>query len=132
MPLCKKCANEILDDGFMGYCNIFCMGDLSQPEKVTSCKTISQSHGLSAAVFDYHGFQLFEAKNKLVDDVIEAYDMGIKEISIIHGYKHGQAIKAYIWNKNGLLKEIRALRSDLKVKLLSGSSRGKTTILFPR
>jgi len=132
MPLCKKCGNEILDDGFLGYCDINCLGDLSQGRKTNPPHFSSQSSTPSTFSLDYHGLTLFEAKNKLVDDVIEAFETGANEIQIIHGFKHGQAIKSYIWRKNGLLKEIRALRSDIKLKFQSGSSRGKTILIFPR
>ena len=132
MPLCKKCGNEILEDGFMGYCNIFCMGDLSMDVKQPSTGFSSSSLDFSPISLDYHGLPLFEAKNKMVDDVIEAYETGENDIQLIHGFKHGQVIKSYIWNKNGLLKEVRALRSDIKFKLLSGSSKGKTTVRFMR
>ena len=132
MPLCKKCGNEILDDGFMGYCNIICMGDLSQGRKASSTNFFSHSSNFSKLSLDYHGLPLFEARNKLVDDVIEAFETGADNILIIHGFKHGQAIKAYVWHKNGLSKEVRALRSDIKLKLLSGRSPGKTIIRFQR
>jgi hypothetical protein len=132
MPLCKKCGNEILDDGFMGYCNIICLGDLSQGGKTSLPDFSSHSSNYSKFTFDYHGLPLFEAKNKLVDDVIEAFETGTNDLQIIHGYKHGQAIKTYIWSKNGLSKEVRALRSDIKLKLTSGSSRGNSIIRFHR
>ena len=132
MPLCKKCGNEILDDGFMGYCNIFCMGDLAQERKSFSPNFSSHSSDLSTLSFDYHGLPLFEAKNRIVDDVIEAFETGVDDILLIHGFKHGQAIKAYIWSKNGLIKEVRALRSDIKVKILMSSSQGNTIIRFQR
>ncbi|MHA2111430.1 MAG: hypothetical protein ACXAC6_13855 [Candidatus Hodarchaeales archaeon] len=132
MPLCKNCGNEILDDGFMGYCNIICMGDLSQGGKAALTDFSSHSSNYSKLTLDYHGLPLFEAKNKLVDDVIEAFETGANDLQIIHGYKHGQAIKTYIWSKNGLSKEVRALRSDIKLKLLSGSSRGNSIIRIHR
>jgi len=132
MPLCKKCGNEILGDGFLGYCDINCMGDLSQGRKTDSAQFFSQSSCFPTFSLDYHGLSLFEAKNKLVDDVIEAFETGADEIRIVHGFKHGQAIKAYIWRKHGLLKEVRALRSDIRLKFLSGSSRGNTIIKFQR
>ena len=132
MPLCKKCGNEILGDGFLGYCDINCMGDLSQGRKTDPSQFFSQSSSFPMFSFDYHGLTLFEAKNKLVDDVIEAFEKDADEIRIVHGFKHGQAIKAYIWRKHGLLKEVHALRSEIKLKLLSGSTRGITTIRFQK
>ncbi|MHA1206823.1 MAG: hypothetical protein ACTSSO_04555, partial [Candidatus Hodarchaeales archaeon] len=132
MPLCKKCGKEILGDGFLGYCDINCLGELSQGKKTDPPRILSQLSNFSTFSLDYHGLPLFEAKNKLVDDVIEAFETGADEIRIVHGFKHGQAIKAYIWRKHGLLKEVRALRSDIRLKLLSGSSRGNTIIKFQR
>jgi hypothetical protein len=132
MPLCKKCGNEILGDGFLGYCDINCLGELSQGKITDPPQIFSQLSNLSTFSLDYHGLPLFEAKNKLVDDVIEAFETGVDEIRIVHGFKHGQAIKAYIWRKHGLLKEVRALRSDIRLKLLSGSSRGNTIIKIQR
>jgi hypothetical protein len=130
MPFCKKCNKEILDDGFLGYCGISCLGDLSQDRKPTKIKFSDQSSPSLISSLDYHGLRLFEARNKLVDDVIEAFETGADEIQIVHGFKHGQAIKSYIWRKDGLLKEVKVMRSDIIIKLLLGSSRGITIIRF--
>ncbi|MCK4848740.1 MAG: hypothetical protein KAT16_06955 [Candidatus Heimdallarchaeota archaeon] len=132
MPFCKKCGAEIIDEGFLGYCGLNCMGDLSQHRKATISDISGQSYTSPISSLDYHGLPLFEAKNKLVEDVIETFETGAYEIQIIHGFKHGQAIKAYVWRKNGLLKEVKALRSDIIIKLHSSSSRGITIIRFHR
>lgn len=132
MPFCKRCGTEILDDGFLGYCDINCLGGLSHDRKLSTANISSRSSSSPSFSLDYHGINLFEAKNKLVYDVIEAFEMGADEIQIIHGFKHGQAIKTYILRKNGLLKEVKALRSDITLKILSGSSRGKTIIRFQK
>ena len=108
------------------------MGDLSQGQKTSKSNISGQSSIFPITSLDYHGLPLFEAKNKLVDDVIEFFETGADEIKIIHGFKHGQAIKAYIWRKNGFLKEIKALRSDIKLKLSAGPSRAITVIRFQK
>ena len=130
MPFCKKCGKEILDDGFLGYCSISCMGDLTPSTGEINLKVSDKSYSSSITILDYHGMNLFEAKNRLVDDVLEAFETGIEEIQVIHGYKHGQAIKTYIWRKSGLVKEVRSLRSDITINLFPSSSRGKTIIRF--
>ena len=129
MPFCKKCGKEILDDGFLGYCTLSCMGDLVPTTRPSKHKKSTKEFS-SVSSLDYHGMRLFEAKNKLVDDVIEAYESGDDELQIVHGFKHGQAIKAYILRKNGLTKEVKALRSDINLRIISGSTKGNSIIQF--
>lgn len=79
--------------------------------------------------FDYHGLELFDARDKICDDVIEAYEIG-EELQLIHGYKHGQAIRSYIWGVDGLRKDLKRVRPDIKLHFQKGKTKGITLIRF--
>ena len=79
---------------------------------------------------DYHGLRLFEARNKICDDLIEAFETGASEVILVHGFKHGSSIKSYIWGINGLSKDLRRIRPDIKIGIQKGRSRSVTTIIF--
>ena len=65
MPICKKCGKEILDDGFLGYCSISCMGDLTTSTRGSNLKVSTKPYSSSITILDYHGTDLFEAKKYL-------------------------------------------------------------------
>ena len=79
---------------------------------------------------DYHGLRLFEARNKICDDIIEAFEIGENEIVLIHGFKHGRSIKSYIWGIDGLRKDLNHIRPDIEIKIQKGRSRSVTKIRF--
>ena len=79
---------------------------------------------------DYHGLRLFEARNKICDDIIEAFEIGEGEIVLIHGFKHGSSIKSYIWGIDGLRKDLNHIRPDIQIKIQKGRSRSVTKIRF--
>jgi len=79
---------------------------------------------------DYHGLRLFEARNKICDDLIEAFETGEGEIVLVHGFRHGSSIKSYIWGIDGLRKDLRRIRPDIKIRIQKGRSRSITNILF--
>jgi len=78
---------------------------------------------------DYHGLRLFEARNKICDDLIEAFEIGEREIILVHGFRHGSSIKAYIWGINGLRKDLGRIRPDIKIRIQKGRSRSVTNII---
>ena len=54
---------------------------------------------------DIHGLELEEAIDE-ISYILRGCDMrGIQEVSIIHGYHHGQVLKNYI-RSEGFLKEM--------------------------
>ena len=79
---------------------------------------------------DYHGLRLFEARNKICDDLIEAFEIGDSELVLIHGFKHGSSIKSYIWGIDGLRKDLKKIRPDIQIKIQKGRSRSVTKIRF--
>lgn len=46
---------------------------------------------------DLHGFSFYEAKNELLITLVSWIEAGYETMRIIHGYKHGQDIKNYIF-----------------------------------
>lgn len=79
---------------------------------------------------NYHGLRLFEARNKICDDLIEVFELGEREIVLIHGFRHGSSIKSYIWGIDGLRKDLKGIRPDIKIKIQKGRSRSVTNIVF--
>ncbi|MHA2073198.1 MAG: hypothetical protein ACW97X_01110 [Candidatus Hodarchaeales archaeon] len=79
---------------------------------------------------DYHGLRLFEARNKICDDLIEAFEIGEPELDLIHGFKHGNSIKSYIWGIDGLCMDLNHIRPDIKIRIQKGRSRSITKIKF--
>ena len=69
---------------------------------------------------DYHGLRLFEARNRICDDLIEAFETGASEIILVHGFRHGSSIKSYIWGIDGLRKDLRRIRPDIKIGIQKG------------
>ena len=80
--------------------------------------------------FDYHGMRLFDARDKICDDIIEAYEDGLKKIQLIHGYKHGYSIRSYVWGIDGLRKDLKSIRPDISINLRKGNSKAVTWILI--
>ncbi|MHA2109205.1 MAG: Smr/MutS family protein [Candidatus Hodarchaeales archaeon] len=128
MTFCKNCGNKLTDEAFMGYCSLNCLGGFSKGQTHPKREEFTSVHPFLS--FDYHGIPLYEAKTRIVDDIIESFESGVEEVRLIHGYKHGQAIKAYIWQKNGLHREVRALRPDISFRIQKGSTRGVSLIRF--
>ena len=112
----------------MGYCSLSCLGGFSKGRSHPKREQYASVHPFLS--FDYHGISLYDAKIGIVNDLIESYESGVEEVRLIHGYKHGQAIKAYIWQKNGLHREVRALRPDISFRIHKSSTRGVTLIRF--
>ena len=44
---------------------------------------------------DLHGLYAKEAILKVKETLIECYELGCDEITLIHGYRHGHALKDY-------------------------------------
>ncbi|MHA1975789.1 MAG: hypothetical protein ACW98F_09565 [Candidatus Hodarchaeales archaeon] len=128
MSFCKNCGKKLPEDSFMGYCSLNCLGGFSIGRSHPKRAKYASVHPFLS--FDYHGIPLYEAKTQIVHDIIESYESGVEEVRLIHGYKHGQAIKAYIWQKNGLHREVRALRADISFRIQRSSTRGVTLIRF--
>jgi hypothetical protein len=129
MKKCKFCGKIIIDTEILGYCSLNCLGGYKQNRNKQKKSNLSNSYS-PQVIFDYHGYNLYEAKNKICDDLMEAYDMGYTEVRLIHGYKHGQSIRSYIWGSNGLIKEINKVRPDIRIQRLKTNSKGVTRIRF--
>jgi len=54
---------------------------------------------------DLHGYELWEALEEILYKLEECRVMGIREISIIHGYHGRKVLKRYIQSE-GFLKEM--------------------------
>ena len=112
----------------MGYCSLICLGDLSPSLK--SMKNKQNIINRNIVTLDYHGVSVFEVRSRIIEDIIEAYQNEAEEMRIVHGYKHGQAIKTYLWHNSGLQKDFRNTVPHIKLKLIKGSTRGITIIRF--
>ena len=64
---------------------------------------------------DIHGFELNEAIDEISYTLNACKIEGIKEISIIHGYHHGQVLKNYI-RSEGFLNEMKREGYELRRK----------------
>ncbi len=82
--------------------------------------------------FDYHSLRLFDARDKICDDIIEAYENGCSQIQLIHGYKNGSAIRSYIWGLNGLRKDLKNIRPEIAFQIQKGSSQAVTCIILEK
>jgi hypothetical protein len=128
MLKCKKCNKPIENEEFMGYCSLACLGDLS-PQVKTRRLNVNQNDQ-TLFTLDYHGLRIFDVKIRIIEDIVEAYQNGAEEIRIVHGFKHGRAIKTYLWQKSGMMKDFQRVAPEIKLKLLKGSTRGVTIIRF--
>ncbi|MEF9967339.1 MAG: Smr/MutS family protein [Longicatena sp.] len=59
---------------------------------------------------DIHGLYVSEAKNCL-DAYLNKLPKGIHEVSVIHGYQHGNALASFVRNQYTHKKCIRKMRS---------------------
>jgi len=64
---------------------------------------------------DLHGFELWEALEEIVYKLEECKTRGVQEITFIHGFHRGQALKNYIQSE-GFLKEMAKEGFKLKKK----------------
>jgi len=67
---------------------------------------------------DLHGYELREALEEILYHLEECQTMGIREISIIHGYHGGKVLKRYIQSE-GFLKEMAREGFQLERKTTS-------------
>ncbi len=80
--------------------------------------------------FDYHDLSLYDARDKMCDDIIEAYEIGEKEVQLIHGYHKGLSIKNYIWSQDGLQKDLKIIKPEIRIHKSKGENKGVTRIIF--
>ena len=64
---------------------------------------------------DIHGFELNEAIDEISYILNACKIEGITEISIVHGYHHGQVLKNYI-RSEGFLREMKREGYELRRK----------------
>ena len=67
---------------------------------------------------DIHGFELIEAIDEISYTLNICKIEGVKEISIIHGYHHGQVLKNYI-RSEGFLREMKREGYELRRKCVN-------------
>jgi DNA-nicking Smr family endonuclease len=107
-----------------------CLGGYPLKEKKKSPSRKDKKSSSLQAIYDYHGYRLYEAQNKICDDIIEAYEMGCREAQLIHGYKQGQAIRSYIWGNPGLRKHVQKMRQGIRFTLQQSGTKAITSVLF--
>ncbi|TXT58939.1 MAG: hypothetical protein BAJALOKI2v1_280030 [Promethearchaeota archaeon] len=76
---------------------------------------------------DIHGMRLWEAIDEIIYYLEECRVNGIKEILIIHGYRHGKVLKDYI-RSEGFIREMK--RAGFVLEKKRTRNQGKTRFLI--
>ena len=79
---------------------------------------------------DLHNTKLYNAQMEICESLIEAHCLGHDGLSMIHGYRNGQAIRNYIRNPKRLLKDVRKMYPEMPEIELDILSKAKTRARF--
>jgi DNA-nicking Smr family endonuclease len=72
---------------------------------------------------DIHGLHLWEAIDEIIYCLEECQENDITEISIIHGYRHGNVLKDYV-QSSGFIREMK--RAGFHLKTSETRNQGET------